>query len=45
MCGISGILNLGSAPPVDEDLLARMVAIQGYRGPDESGLYLEPEAG
>ncbi len=45
MCGIAGILNLENASPVAEDLLLRMVSILRHRGPDESGIYLEPQIG
>ncbi|HEY1265019.1 MAG TPA: asparagine synthase (glutamine-hydrolyzing) [Terriglobales bacterium] len=34
MCGISGVVNCG-----DREVLARMTAIQGHRGPDDSGLW------
>lgn len=34
MCGISGLVNCG-----DGETLARMTAVQGHRGPDDSGLW------
>lgn len=34
MCGINGLVNCG-----DAEILARMTAVQGHRGPDDSGLW------
>ncbi len=34
MCGISGLANCG-----DRETLARMTAVQGHRGPNDSGLW------
>jgi asparagine synthase (glutamine-hydrolysing) len=45
MCGIAGILNLKEAAPIDEHLLCRMMSAIRYRGPDESGIYIDPQAG
>ncbi len=45
MCGITGILNLASAPPPDEGILRRMLAMLRHRGPDEFGIYLDKQAG
>jgi asparagine synthase (glutamine-hydrolysing) len=45
MCGIAGIVDLGGRQPFDRELLNRMNDLQGHRGPDESGLYLEPGVG
>lgn len=45
MCGITGILNLTDAPPPDEALLRRMLAMIRHRGPDEFGLYLDNHIG
>ncbi len=41
MCGIAGIVNLGHQQPIMPDTLRRMVSAQQYRGPDESGAYLD----
>ncbi|MGQ0721252.1 MAG: asparagine synthase (glutamine-hydrolyzing) [Candidatus Eiseniibacteriota bacterium] len=45
MCGIAGILNLGSSEPIDEPLLARMISTIRHRGPDESGMYVDSTVG
>lgn len=45
MCGIAGVLDLFDRMPVDEDLVARMVAVLRHRGPDETGIYLEERVG
>jgi len=45
MCGIVGILNLSNPDPVSEELLTRMIAIIRHRGPDETGIYVENQAG
>ena len=45
MCGIVGILHTGSRATPDRDLLTRMNDSQRHRGPDESGLHLEPGVG
>jgi asparagine synthase (glutamine-hydrolysing) len=45
MCGIAGILNLKEPKPIDENLLCRMLTIIKYRGPDESGIYVDPYVG
>jgi asparagine synthase (glutamine-hydrolysing) len=34
MCGISGLVNCG-----DKETLARMIAVQAHRGPDDAGLW------
>ncbi|WP_018719640.1 asparagine synthase (glutamine-hydrolyzing) [Arhodomonas aquaeolei] len=46
MCGLCGILRLtASAPPVEAEVLAGMIARIGHRGPDEQRLRIEPEIG
>lgn len=45
MCGLVGILNGGNGGPVSQDLLARMIAVIRHRGPDETGMYLDPHVG
>jgi asparagine synthase (glutamine-hydrolysing) len=45
MCGIAGILNLGGSEPIDEALLASMISTLRHRGPDESGIYVDPSVG
>lgn len=45
MCGVCGILNLSNAQPVEPITLQRMSRCMAYRGPDDSGLYLEPGFG
>ena len=45
MCGIAGILNLDEPRSIDEELLCKMLGVIRYRGPDESGIYLDPYIG
>lgn len=45
MCGIAGIFDLLGTRPVDAALLRRMNERQHHRGPDETGLHLEPGVG
>ncbi|MGE5243022.1 MAG: asparagine synthase (glutamine-hydrolyzing) [Betaproteobacteria bacterium] len=46
MCGIAGIVNLGSSgPPPDIEALDRMAASLRHRGPDGSGVYRDAAAG
>jgi len=45
MCGIAGVLNLLDPRPIDETLLLRMNAMLRHRGPDESGIYVDPWIG
>ncbi len=45
MCGITGIVDLRGARPIDRDLLTRMNESQHHRGPDGGGLHLEPGVG
>jgi asparagine synthase (glutamine-hydrolysing) len=46
MCGIAGIVNFGSAEKQpDEELLLSMLFAIRHRGPDECGVYLDPQAG
>jgi len=40
MCGISGVLQTG---PGREELVSKMIATLHYRGPDETGLYLDDQ--
>jgi asparagine synthase (glutamine-hydrolysing) len=43
MCGITGFLTPGGAP--ETDALAAMTDALAHRGPDDSGLWLDPRAG
>ena len=45
MCGIVGVMDLSGARPISRDLVSRMSETQLHRGPDESGLHLEPGLG
>lgn len=45
MCGIAGIIQSSSPETVSEDRLLSMMAALKHRGPDESGLYLDDQAG
>ncbi len=42
MCGITGIVDLGAARPIDGDVLERMNDSLAHRGPDAAGVHLEP---
>ncbi len=42
MCGVSGLFDLKGKREYPRDLLQRINDIQQHRGPDESGLHLEP---
>lgn len=44
MCGITGILNL-SGEAVDAAVLRRMNDVLAYRGPDDSGVYVDRNVG
>lgn len=43
MCGIAGILSLAPDAPVDGALLPRMAAQLVHRGPDDEGVYVDPQ--
>ncbi len=45
MCGIVGIFDLAEKRDINRDLLSRMNETQFHRGPDETGLHLEPGLG
>jgi asparagine synthase (glutamine-hydrolysing) len=45
MCGISGLFDTSGHRPVDEAMLRRITDIVTHRGPDGSGLHLEPGVG
>lgn len=45
MCGITGIFDLREQRPIAREVLTRINDMQWHRGPDESGLYLEPGLG
>jgi len=45
LCGIVGILERRSDAGIDEALLRRMNDSQFHRGPDESGVHIEPGVG
>jgi len=45
MCGIAGIVDLNGQREVDAGLLRRMTDALTHRGPDESGVHVEPGAG
>ena len=42
MCGICGKINFNESP-VEEELLRKMCSTMGYRGPDDSGVYISKE--
>jgi asparagine synthase (glutamine-hydrolysing) len=41
MCGIAGILNLEAETPPTLDQISAMISPMRYRGPDETGAYLD----
>jgi asparagine synthase (glutamine-hydrolysing) len=45
MCGITGIFDSRGRRSLDRDLLVRMNDSQRHRGPDDSGIHLEPGVG
>lgn len=46
MCGIAGILSLGSTPIQDgSDLVVRMTRSLAHRGPDDQGIWVDEQAG
>ncbi len=45
MCGIAGIVDLRGKREIGQSLLRRMTDALTHRGPDESGLHLEPGVG
>ena len=45
MCGITGIVDLREARPIDRSLLTRMNDSQTHRGPDGSGYHVAPGIG
>ncbi len=45
MCGICGIVNLKSAESVDKNTLLAMTQAMVHRGPDEQGIYHQPQVG
>jgi asparagine synthase (glutamine-hydrolysing) len=42
MCGIAGLYNTPTAEPGDPEIIRRMVAAIGHRGPDGTGYHAEP---
>lgn len=44
MCGIAGILNLEQKPPPTLEQATAMISIFRYRGPNESGIYIDDHA-
>lgn len=45
MCGITGIVDLVGARPIDEKVLRRMNGALSHRGPDGDGYHLAPGVG
>ncbi len=45
MCGIVGVFDTRGQREVSRDLVVRMNETQDYRGPDETGLHVEPGLG
>ena len=45
MCGICGIFHYGASQPVPQTILEHMNQKLTHRGPDDSGIHLEPRVG
>ncbi len=45
MCGVAGYFGKGVAPAEAKALLARMTSKLSHRGPDDSGIHIDGEAG
>src|SRR5437879_4311333 len=45
MCGICGVYPYGIDEPVGDRLLGGMLTSIRHRGPDDEGMYLDPEVG
>lgn len=45
MCGIAGVVNIDGSSGIDEVLMQRMIAAFHFRGPDETGMYLDEHVG
>ena len=43
MCGILGIINIENHSPVDPTLLTKMASTMAHRGPDGSGVWVQPD--
>jgi len=43
MCGIAGIMSLSESSILKEEQILRMMSTIQHRGPDESGIYLDPK--
>ena len=43
MCGIAGILNLFDHKKIPNDICLKMIAILNHRGPEQSGVYRDPD--
>ncbi|MBN2347467.1 MAG: asparagine synthase (glutamine-hydrolyzing) [Bacteroidales bacterium] len=45
MCGIAGIYRFENSTPLAEETIEKMLAQINYRGPDESGIYINNKIG
>ena len=45
MCGIAGKYNFRTNEPVSSNLVRRMTDVMAYRGPDDSGIYIDGPVG
>ncbi len=43
MCGIAGIFHFARTSPPDRVVVAKMTAALAHRGPDDSGLFVDPQ--
>ena len=45
MCGITGVINIGNSEPVSPRKLQLANDTLRHRGPDDEGIYVEPDFG
>lgn len=45
MCGITGVFNLSNQEPIDPDRLLKANNTLYHRGPDDEGMFIEPNIG
>lgn len=45
MCGIAGVIGTAQSPALRSDAVGRMVRAMPHRGPDDEGIFADPEGG
>ena len=43
MCGIAGLIQTHNTNPEDVAIVERMIGAQTHRGPDDSGVWVDPD--